>query len=113
MRHPSSLHWSIFSPRSLVMATGFDSVTSGITAIDIRRADGGSVREKWADGVLTYQGICTAGFPNFFFSLGPQAPAAFCNGPSSAEYQREYLADCLSHLDALNITRIGAQTHQK
>jgi len=92
----------------LVMATGFDSVTGGITAIDIKGSDGRSVREKWSGGVLTYQGICTTGFPNFFFSYGPQAPTAFCNGPSSAEYQGEYLADCLSYLHNRGITRIEA-----
>ncbi|MGD9604313.1 MAG: flavin-containing monooxygenase [Gammaproteobacteria bacterium] len=92
----------------LVMATGFDSVTGGLTAIDIRSPQGHSLAQKWADGVLTYKGICSVGFPNFFFTYGPQAPTAFCNGPSSAEYQGQYVADLLIHLRNEGITRIEA-----
>ena len=92
----------------LVMATGFDAVTGGLTQIDIRGTDGASLREKWATGVRTYQGLATAGFPNMLVSYGPQAPTAFCNGPTSAEYQGEYIVECLAYLRERGLTRIEA-----
>lgn len=48
----------------LVIACGFDSVTGGITQIDIRGVDGTSIKEKWANGVYTNLGMTTANFPN-------------------------------------------------
>jgi len=34
----------------IIFATGFDSVTGSFTRIDIRGADGASLREHWAGG---------------------------------------------------------------
>ncbi len=92
----------------LVMATGFDSVTGGLTNIDIRGTDGVTLREKWADGVRTYQGLTNAGYPNVMVTYGPQAPTAFCNGPSSAEYQGDYIVSCLAYLREHGLSRIEA-----
>jgi cation diffusion facilitator CzcD-associated flavoprotein CzcO len=92
----------------LVMATGFDAVTGGLTQIDIRGTDGASLKEKWANGVRTYQGLSNAGFPNMMVTYGPQAPTAFCNGPTSAEYQGEYIVECLKYLRERGLTRIEA-----
>lgn len=66
----------------LVLATGFDSVTGSLTQIDIRGVDGVTIAEKWKEGVHTYLGLCSVGFPNMFFTYGPQAPTAFSNGPT-------------------------------
>lgn len=66
----------------LALATGFDAVTGSITQIDIRGTDGVLIRDKWAKGVSTYLGMMTTNFPNMFFPYGPQAPTAFCNGPT-------------------------------
>ena len=92
----------------LVMATGFDAVTGGLTKIDIRGSDGTSLAEKWADGVRTYQGLANSGFPNLLVSYGPQAPTAFCNGPTSAEFQGDYIAECLSYMRKHGLSRIEA-----
>lgn len=71
----------------LVLATGFDSVTGGITQIDIRGTDGIHIRDKWVNGLSTYLGLTTANFPNMFFLYGPHGPTAFCNGPTCAVRQ--------------------------
>jgi cyclohexanone monooxygenase len=90
----------------LVMATGFDAVTGGLINIDLRGTDGGTLREKWTKGVRTYQGLTNAGFPNMMVTYGPQAPTAFCNGPTSAEYQGDFIVGCLEYLRARGLTRI-------
>ncbi|MFC8381718.1 flavin-containing monooxygenase [Nocardia sp. NPDC057272] len=92
----------------LVLATGFDAVTGGITAIDIRNAAGESIADSFADGAHTALGSATAGFPNLLFVYGPQSPSAFCNGPTAAEAQGEWIVEFLDYLHRNNITRIEA-----
>lgn len=82
----------------LVLATGFDMVTGGLTAIDLRGPSGVSLREKWAGGVKAYLGTMTNGFPNMLFVYGPQAPAGLSNGPSSSELHGDQVLGLLCHL---------------
>lgn len=90
----------------IVIATGFDAVTGGLTAIDIRGEDGTLLRDKWADGVDAHLGIATAGFPNMIFVYGPQSPSGFAIGPTSAEVQGEMIVELLDHLLSNGYTRI-------
>lgn len=82
----------------VVLATGFDAISGGITLIDIRGEDGISLKDKWAQGVWTYLGMTSVGFPNMFMVYGPQAPTAFATGPCSAEAQGEWIGNCLTYL---------------
>ena len=95
----------------LVLATGFDAVTGGLTQIDIRDSAGVTLREKWAKGVRTYQGLTNAGYPNLFMTYGPQAPTAFINGPTCAELQGDFIVHTLKTLREHGHTRIEA-THE-
>jgi cation diffusion facilitator CzcD-associated flavoprotein CzcO len=92
----------------LVLATGFDAVTGGLTSIDIRGTQGETLKEKWAKGVRAHLGMAVAGFPNLLFVYGPQSPNAFCNGPTCAEVQGDWIARLLDHLRQRNCTRIEA-----
>lgn len=92
----------------LVLATGFDAVTGGITAIDIRGTTGATFAEVWADGTRTHLGTATSGFPNLLYVYGPQSPSAFCNGPTCAELQGDWVVECLEHLRREGHTRIEA-----
>lgn len=92
----------------IAFATGFDSVTGGLTSIDFRNSEGHNFKKVWADGVRTHLGVATAGFPNLLFGYGPQSPCGFCNGPSSAEYQGDLLIELISHLRDKGISRIEA-----
>lgn len=92
----------------IAFATGFDSVTGGLTSVDFRNNEGRNFKQVWSDGVRTQLGVATAGFPNLLFGYGPQSPCGFCNGPSSAEYQGDLLLELLSHLRSKGITRIEA-----
>ena len=47
----------------IVYATGFDAVTGAFDRIDITGVGGRPLREKWADGPVTYLGIRSTGFP--------------------------------------------------
>ena len=82
----------------LVLATGFDSVSGGLTRLDITGTDGIPLRDKWASGVQAHLGVATAGFPNMLFLYGPQSPSGFCNGPTCAEIQGEMIVETVDHL---------------
>lgn len=79
----------------LVLATGFDAMTGSFTRIAITGADGGTLKDKWAAGPLTYLGLMSAGFPNLFFIAGPGSPSVLSNMVVSAEQHVEWIADCL------------------
>ncbi len=90
----------------LVLATGFDMVTGGLTAMDIQNPAGISLREQWQHGVSAYLGSMTHGFPNMFFIYGPQAPAGLSNGPSCSELQGEEVVALLQHMHSRGLKRI-------
>ena len=92
----------------LVLATGFDAVTGGLTAIDIRSTQGQSLKDKWAAGARAHLGMLSADFPNMVYIYGPQSPSAFCNGPTCAELQGDWVVQFLSDLKKRNITRFEA-----
>lgn len=91
---------------ALVLATGFDMVSGGITAIDIKNAQDVKLRDQWKPGVAAYLGSMTHGFPNMFFVYGPHAPAGLSNGPSSSELQGEEIVRLLQYLRDAGRTRI-------
>lgn len=82
----------------IVCATGYDAVTGGLTQIDIRGRGGRLLREKWANGAQTFLGMASHDFPNMFFTYGPQAPTAFCNGPTCAELQGNWILNTMNHI---------------
>jgi len=92
----------------LVLATGFDAGTGGFTSMDIRGRDGARIADVWRDGVKTHLGYGVPGFPNMLMLYGPQSPTAFCNGPTCAEMQGEWVVACLTHLRQRGFERIEA-----
>ncbi|THV06410.1 cyclohexanone monooxygenase [Dendrothele bispora CBS 962.96] len=94
----------------LVLATGFDAVTGGMTAIDVKGSDGESIGYKWKDGVATYLGMTVTTYPNMFFLYGPQGPTGLSNGPSSVEMQSEWILDCIKYMLDNGYKRVEADT---
>lgn len=92
----------------LVLATGFDAVTGSLTAIDLRGTQGQTLAEHWARGVRTHLGLACHGFPNLVFVYGPQSPSGFCNGPTCAEAQGDWIVELLGFLAERGLTRLEA-----
>lgn len=92
----------------LVLATGFDAVTGGLTSIDVRGTTAASLADHWRRGARTHLGLASAGFPNLFYLYGPQSPSGFCNGPTCAEVQGDLVIDILIRLRDEGVTRIEA-----
>ncbi|EKG16839.1 hypothetical protein MPH_05942 [Macrophomina phaseolina MS6] len=95
----------------MILAAGYDAIIGGLIQIDIRGASGVSVKEKWEkDGASTYLGMSSAGFPNMFFTYGPQAPTALCNGPICAEMQGNWIVELIGYMQEKDLEQIDAET---
>ncbi|MCP4318391.1 MAG: hypothetical protein GY789_20835 [Hyphomicrobiales bacterium] len=55
---------------AIIYATGFD-LEGHLYSIDIKGADGLSLRDAWKDGAQAYRGVMVPGFPNYFMVTGP------------------------------------------
>ena len=97
----------------IVLATGFDALTGALEHIEIRGANGETLKEKWDSGPSTYMGLCTAGFPNLFMITGPQAP--FANLPTTIEENIKWISSCIKHMEGNKYTsadvRLEAEEH--
>ncbi|CAK1358042.1 unnamed protein product [Cercospora beticola] len=92
----------------IVCATGFDAITGGILEMNVQGKDGLKLRDKWEHGVKTFMGISVGEFPNMFFTYGPQAPTALCNGPSCAESQGEWIVSVLKYMRENSLKTVNA-----
>lgn len=70
----------------IVLATGFDTVSGGLTETNLKGTDGITLKDRWMDdGVFTNFGMICNKYPNMSMFYGPQAPTAFSNRPTCAE----------------------------
>jgi len=93
----------------VICATGFDAITGGLKEIDICGKSGLKLRDKWQEGVKTYLGMAVSEFPNMFFTYGPQAPTALCNGPTCAEVQGEWIVKAMNYMREKGYKSIDAE----
>jgi cyclohexanone monooxygenase len=82
----------------IVFATGFDAMTGTFNRIDIQGRDGQKLKDKWDHGPLTYLGVATAGYPNFFMITGPGSPSVLSNMPVSIEQHVEWISGAIEHM---------------
>ncbi|MBS0377153.1 MAG: NAD(P)/FAD-dependent oxidoreductase [Proteobacteria bacterium] len=82
----------------IILATGFDAITGGLTRIDIRGRGGESLADKWAQGARSYLGLGVAGFPNLFTITGPLSPSVLANMPIAIEQHVDWIAECLAFM---------------
>lgn len=98
----------------IVCATGFDALTGGLAQLDIRGVGGERLGEEhWGQGVYTYLGMTCSGFPNLFFSYGPQAPTPFCNGPTCAQVQGDWIVGVLEYVNEKKAKRIEVEREKE
>jgi cation diffusion facilitator CzcD-associated flavoprotein CzcO len=92
----------------IIYATGFDAVRGAFDRIDIVGCDGQTLTEKWDDGPVTFLGLQSHGFPNFFMIVGPHSGATFCNVPRCAEQNVEFIAELIGHMEGRGLARCEA-----
>ncbi len=92
----------------IVYATGFDAMTGAFDQIDIRGVGGERLRDKWDDGLSTYLGIFTHGFPNMLMPAGPQSGSASTNYPRGIESGVNWCTGFLKYVREHGYTRADA-----
>ena len=90
----------------IVYATGFDAFTGAFDRIDIRGSGGRTLREKWADGPVTYLGLLVSGFPNLAMLIGPQTSST--NFPRGAEQAVEWVTPLIEYMRSHGYCRFDA-----
>jgi cyclohexanone monooxygenase len=88
----------------IIFATGYDAVTGSLTGINIRGEDGQSIKDKYAEGIRTYMGVQSAGFPNLF-TVNSSGSGNYTRG---AESIVEWVTQCISYMRENGFTRISA-----
>lgn len=93
----------------IVFATGFEVGTdySRRAGYQIHGVDGLSVSEKWSDGLATFHGMHSRGFPNAFF-FGPAQSGFTATYTYSLDEQSVHLAHILSTAKQRGAVRIEA-----
>jgi cyclohexanone monooxygenase len=84
-------------------------MTGALDAVDIRGRGGAALREKWADGPVTYLGLAVAGFPNLFTITGPGSPAVLSNMLVSIEQHVDWVADAIDTMRSKGVTTMEAR----
>ncbi|MET0324184.1 MAG: NAD(P)/FAD-dependent oxidoreductase [Ilumatobacteraceae bacterium] len=82
----------------IIYATGFDAVTGAYDRIDIRGTGGRALRDKWAEGPVTFLGLHVNGFPNMIMPTGPQSGSASTNYPRGIEVGVGWATELLEHM---------------
>ncbi|WP_406864225.1 NAD(P)/FAD-dependent oxidoreductase [Streptomyces sp. HUAS MG47] len=85
---------------AIVLAIGFDAFTGPLYGLGVSTPESGRLQDAWSDGVRTYLGIMTSGFPNFFMIGGPQSPALASNVVVTIEQAVDWITDLIGHARA-------------
>jgi cation diffusion facilitator CzcD-associated flavoprotein CzcO len=93
----------------LALATGFDAITGGFKKLGLSDINGEKLIKQWENGTKTYMGISISGYPNMFFTYGPQAPTAFSNGPTLIEIQADWIIKVIDYCESNGIKYIDAK----
>lgn len=93
----------------IILATGYDAVTGAFDRIDFRGRDGVTLRDRWAEGPITYLGLQVRGFPNLFTLTGPQSGSGASNFPRGIEEICEWMTTFLSYICEHGFTRVEAR----
>lgn len=87
----------------IVFATGFDAMTGSFFKIDIRGRNNLSLKDKWANGPITYLGLQVESFPNMFMITGPGSPSVLSNMTISIEQHQDFISDFFEYMREHNI----------
>lgn len=90
----------------IIVSTGYDAITGGLYDLGLHDKHGTSLKDKWADGIITHLGMMIPDMPNAFVLYGPQAPTSFTDGPIFLELEVEYIEEMLRRMKADGITSV-------
>jgi cation diffusion facilitator CzcD-associated flavoprotein CzcO len=87
----------------LVCATGYE-VTKAAPPIDIIGRHGRSLNDEWRKGAFAYKSINVAGYPNLFFTFGPNAGPGHISALVYMEAEIDYAVRMIQLMRARQLT---------
>jgi len=93
----------------IISASGFDAVTGSLTVMDIRGADGQSLKDEWADGPHTLYGMAVHGFPNMLTVGSAGSPSVLSNVAMLNEIIVEWMTDLITYARDNGIVEMEAE----
>ncbi|GIZ98006.1 MULTISPECIES: flavin-containing monooxygenase [Tsukamurella] len=81
----------------IVFATGFDVSKAG-TPIPITGLDGRVLAQEWSRGAYAYRSVAVSGYPNLFFTFGPNSGPGHSSALVYMEAQIDYITDAIAQL---------------
>lgn len=82
---------------AIVLATGFEVSKAG-TPIPITGIDGRDLASEWSRGAYAYRSVAVSGYPNLFFTFGPNSGPGHSSALVYMEAQIDYIVGAISKL---------------
>lgn len=96
---------------AIVFATGFDVSKTG-TPVPITGRDARVLAEEWSRGAYAYRSVAVSGYPNLYFTFGPNSGPGHSSALVYMEAQIGYIVDAIAlavHQDFVLDVRAGVQ----
>lgn len=82
---------------AIVFATGFDVCKAG-TPYPISGVDGRDLATEWKGGAFAYRSVAVSGYPNLYFTFGPNSGPGHSSALVYMEAQINYITDAIAAL---------------
>jgi len=82
---------------AIVFATGFEVSKAG-APIPITGIDGRSLGEEWSGGAFAYRSVAVSGYPNLYFTFGPNSGPGHSSALVYMEAQINYIVEAVEKL---------------
>ncbi|MDZ7915200.1 MAG: NAD(P)/FAD-dependent oxidoreductase [Rhodococcus sp. (in: high G+C Gram-positive bacteria)] len=82
---------------AIVFATGFDVSNAG-TPIPITGRDGRVLADEWNAGAKAFKSVAVSGYPNMFFTFGPNSGPGHSSALVYMEAQIDYIVEAISRV---------------
>ncbi|MCH8498844.1 MAG: NAD(P)/FAD-dependent oxidoreductase [Marinobacter sp.] len=92
----------------IVFATGFDVSNAG-TPFPVRGLEGRLLGETWQRGAQAYKSINVAGYPNLFFTFGPNSGPGHNSALVYMESQIDYIVQSVRAIQSLGLKALDVR----
>ncbi|BBZ00107.1 flavin-containing monooxygenase [Mycolicibacterium fallax] len=82
---------------AIVFATGFDVSKAG-TPFPVTGVDGRDLASEWSGGAFAYRSVAVSGYPNLYFTFGPNSGPGHNSALVYMEAQIDYIVEAISRL---------------
>lgn len=82
---------------AIVFATGFDVSKTG-TPFPITGMDGRDLASEWSSGAYAYRSVAVSGYPNLYFTFGPNSGPGHSSALVYMEAEIDYIVDMIDRL---------------